>query len=210
MKFYQDITLLPDSDIALGFLWQKVYQQVHIALVEQKEHPLYCSIGIGFPAYGSRGFPMGNQLRLFAEDIKQLEQLDLVGFLRRFEDYVHIKSIQAVPHDAKPVAFIRHRVKGKARIEKDMHAKAALWAKKSGKSLADCLKQLEKSKPSTTSNTPFIWMESLQTKANNPESSPRFPLFIRKLEVEVFNSGHFNSYGLSALGGNSLATVPHF
>ena len=86
---------------------------------------------------------MGNQLRLFAEDRKQLEQLDLVGFLRRFEDYVHIKSIQAVPHDAKPVAFIRHRVKGKARIEKDMHAKAALWAKKSGKSLAECLKQLE-------------------------------------------------------------------
>ena len=56
MKFYQDTTLLPDSDITLGFLWQKVYQQVHIALVEQKEHPLYCSIGIGFPAYGSRGF----------------------------------------------------------------------------------------------------------------------------------------------------------
>ncbi|MCO4790206.1 type I-F CRISPR-associated endoribonuclease Cas6/Csy4, partial [Vibrio cholerae] len=36
MNYYQEITLLPDADIALGFLWQNVFQQVHIALVEHK------------------------------------------------------------------------------------------------------------------------------------------------------------------------------
>ena len=36
MKYYLDMTLLPDTDITLDFIWQKIYQQVHIALVDNK------------------------------------------------------------------------------------------------------------------------------------------------------------------------------
>ncbi|MBL1422430.1 MAG: type I-F CRISPR-associated endoribonuclease Cas6/Csy4, partial [Alphaproteobacteria bacterium] len=36
MKYYLDITILPDEEANLGFLWHKVYQQIHIALVENK------------------------------------------------------------------------------------------------------------------------------------------------------------------------------
>ena len=36
MNYYIDITLLPDPEITLSFIQQKVYQQVHIALAENK------------------------------------------------------------------------------------------------------------------------------------------------------------------------------
>jgi len=210
MNYYQEITLLPDTDIALGFLWQKIYQQVHIALVEQKVDQQHSAIAVSFPAYGSKGFPLGNKLRVFADGEEQLEKLNLAGFLIRFKDYTHLKSIQPVPEKSIPVVFVRQQVKGQARIEKDMQTKARLWSEKSCKSFEECLQQLEKTKPRAESKAPFIWMESVQTKAGNPERSARFPLFIQKVEVEQANDGAFNCYGLSAGRDGALATVPHF
>lgn len=210
MNYYQDITLLPDADIALGFLWQKIYQQVHIALVEQKVNEQHSAIAVSFPAYGSKGFPLGNKLRVLAHKAEQLEKLNLTGFLSRFEDYTHLKSIQTVPENVSSVAFVRQQVKGQARIEKNMQAKAERWAKQSGQSVVDCLKLLEKSKPKTESKTPFVWMESQQTKAINPTNSARFPLFIERIEVDRSNDGAFNCYGLSIGRGDQVATVPNF
>ena len=86
MNYYQDITLLPGTDIALGFLWQKIYQQVHIALVEQKVDAQHSAIAVSIPGYGSKGFPLGNKLQVLAGEKNQLEKLNLAGFLTRFED----------------------------------------------------------------------------------------------------------------------------
>ncbi|MBR9828121.1 MAG: type I-F CRISPR-associated endoribonuclease Cas6/Csy4 [Oceanospirillales bacterium] len=210
MNYYQDITLLPDADIALGFLWQKIYQQVHIALVEQKVDVQHSAIAVSFPGYGSKGFPLGNKLRVLAKEKTQLEKLNLAGFLTRFEDYTHLKSIQPVPEDTVPVAFVRQQVKGQARIAKDMQAKAQLWSEKSGQSLEECLQQLEKTKPKGESKAPFIWMQSQHTKASNPEHSARFPLFIQKVVAEQAHDGMFNCYGLSVARGEEVATVPNF
>ena len=66
MNYYQDITLLPDAVITLGFIWQKVYQQVHIALAENKIAENQSAIAVAFPEYGSKGFPLGSKLRLLA------------------------------------------------------------------------------------------------------------------------------------------------
>ncbi|MEM5535344.1 type I-F CRISPR-associated endoribonuclease Cas6/Csy4 [Neptuniibacter pectenicola] len=210
MNYYQEVTLLPDADIALGFLWQKVYQQVHIALVEQKVDAQHSAIAVSFPSYGSKGFPLGNKLRVLANEKEQLEKLNLTGFLSKLEDYTHLKSIQPVPENVSSVAFVRQQVKGQARIEKDIQAKAERWAKQSGQSVVDCLKLLEKSKPKTESKMPFIWMESQQTKAINPTHSVRFPLFIERIESDRSNNGLFNCYGLSIGRGDKIATVPSF
>ena len=59
MNYFQEVTLIPNSDISLGFLWQKIYQQVHIALVEQKVNEYYSEIAVSFPTYGSRDFHWG-------------------------------------------------------------------------------------------------------------------------------------------------------
>lgn len=51
MDYYQDITLLPDAEVNLGFLWQKVFQQVHIALVEHKVADNRSAIALSIPKY---------------------------------------------------------------------------------------------------------------------------------------------------------------
>jgi len=69
MKSYVDITLLPNADIALYFLWEKVYQQIHIALVEAQDGNGKVNIGVSWPEYDSENL----------------------------SDYVHITLIRPVP-----------------------------------------------------------------------------------------------------------------
>ena len=212
MKYYLDITLLPEADITLGFIWQKVYQQVHIALVDNKVAGNESAIAVSFPCYGEHAFPLGNQLRLLANDQSQLTDLNIAKWLNRFEDYVHIKSIKAVPANVTHAAFIRQHVKGEARIEKDMLSKAKRWAEKSGQPFDECLKSLEKSKPKANNNLPFIWLESQETKQRDVASSRKFPLFIKKIEVTEQQAGTFNCYGLSTNRNDKekLASIPQF
>jgi len=212
MKYYLDITLLPDIDITLGFLWQKIYQQVHIALVDNKVGSNESSIAIGFPNYGDKAFPLGNKLRLLANDEAELTTLNIKKWLNRFEDYVHIKPIKLVPDKVTYVAFIRQYVKGDARIQKDMLDKALYWSEKSGQPIENCLQDLEKSKPKVNNQLPFIWLESQKTKQRNFNESRKFPLFIKKIELSTEQLGLFNCYGLSKIDNNKakLASIPQF
>ena len=212
MKYYLDITLLPDSDITLGIIWQKIYQQVHIALVDNKIGSNESAIAVAFPNYGDNSFPLGNKLRLFAETELQLSTLNIKKWLNRFEDYVHIKSVKPVPENTTQVCFVREHVKGKAGIEKKMQAKAKYWSEKSDIPIEKCLLSLEKSKPQADSELPLIWLESQETKRLNVAESRTFPLFIKKMEVEKSQSGCFNCYGLSLSHKDigKLASVPWF
>ena len=212
MKHYIDITLLPEADISLGFIWQKVYQQVHIALVDNKVGENESNIAIAFPRYGDKQFPMGNQLRLLAETEIQLSGLDINKWLNRLQDYIHIKSIKPVPDNCAQVCFVREQVKGQVGIEKKMQAKAKHWSEKSGIPIEECLKSLEKSKPNTTTKCPFIWLESQETKRRNTDKSIKFPLFIKRVVVEQQQAGRINCYGLSVNHKDihELASVPQF
>ncbi|MBL6987684.1 MAG: type I-F CRISPR-associated endoribonuclease Cas6/Csy4, partial [Methylobacter sp.] len=97
MKHYCDITLLPDAEANLGFLWQKVYQQIHLALVENKVGENHSLVAVSFPEYGSKAFPLGNKLRLLAEEATWLEGLNLSKWLNRLSDYCHYTSIKPIP-----------------------------------------------------------------------------------------------------------------
>lgn len=212
MNYYQEITLLPDADIALGFLWQNVFQQVHIALVEHKVASNQSLVAVGFPDYRQAQFPLGSKLRLFAKEPVTLEKLDIHRWLTRLEDYVHIKGIKPVPSDVTYVSFVRKQVKSPERIERDMQQKAALWAEKSGKPLVECLADLQQSKPTALCTLPFIYLHSQQTKQRSPEKNSKFPLFIEMQQHSKSQDGSFDCYGLSskAHGQSALATVPHF
>jgi CRISPR-associated endonuclease Csy4 len=217
MNYYQEITLLPETEIPISDIWQKVYQQVHIALVDNKVAENESVIAVSFPRYsteknGEHEFPLGNQLRLLANDEAQLTKLNIAKWLNRFEDYVHIKSIKAVPAKVTHAAFVRHHVKGEARIEKDMLSKAQRWAEKSGQPLDTCLAELEKTKPKTVNSLPFIWLESQETKQRDTANSRKFPLFIKKVEIGEKQTGVFNCYGLSVNHSDKekLASIPQF
>lgn len=217
MNYYLDITLLPEADITLGFLWQKVYQQVHIALVDNKVAENQSAIAVSFPLYsadksGEHTFPLGNQLRLLANEESQLTKLNISKWLNRFADYVHIKSIKPVPESVTYIAYVRQQVKGDARIEKDMLSKAQRWAEKSGQPLDACLTELEKTKPKADNSLPFIWLESQETKQRNTRDSRKFPLFIKRVELEEQQAGVFNCYGLSSHHNKQgkLVSIPQF
>lgn len=210
MKYYLDITLLPDADITLSFIWQKVYQQVHIALVDNKVRENESAVALAFPRYGDKAFPLGNQLRLLAETQEQLSKLNIQRWLNRLQDYVHIKPIKVVPGSVTQVCFVRQHVKGQARIKKNMQYKAQYWAEKSGQSIEACLLTLEKSKPQGESALPVIWLESQESKKRN--ANAKFPLFIKKVEVEGKQKGTLNCYGLSVSHKSveELTSIPHF
>lgn len=212
MNYYQDIILLPDADISLGFLWQNVFQQVHIALVEHKVDTNKSTVAVGFPDYRLAQSPLGCKLRLFAKEQAPLDKLAIRQWLERLEDYVHIEGIKTVPRDVTYVSFVRKQVKSPERIERDMQQKATLWANQSGKPLAECLAELEKSKPAAQCHLPFIYLHSQQTKRRSPEKSSKFPLFIEMHKQSTALNGHFNCYGLSTKSNelSGLATVPHF
>lgn len=36
MKYYQEITLIPDAEIPPDFLWTKVYAQIHLAFADRE------------------------------------------------------------------------------------------------------------------------------------------------------------------------------
>lgn len=212
MNYYQEITLLPDADIALGFLWQNVFQQVHIALVEHKVASNQSLVAVGFPDYRQAKFPLGSKLRLFAKEQATLEKLDIRSWLTRLEDYVHIKGIKEVPDAVSYVSFVRKRVKSPERIERDMQQKAKLWSVKAAKPISECLLELEKTRPTTACKLPFVYLHSQQTKQRSPDKSSKFPLFIAMNRATAEQTGTFDCYGLSASlkGEHTLAAVPQF
>lgn len=212
MNYYQEITLLPDAEISLGFIWQNVFQQVHIALVEHKVAQNRSDIAVGFPQYQKVKFPLGSKLRLFAKEQSQLERLNIAQWLNRLEDYTHVKGIKAVPDSVEYVCFSRCNVKTPERIEREMQQKAQLWSAKSGKPLSDCLIELERSKPDGHSELPFIFLHSQQTKQHSPGKNSKFPLFIKMTAVAHEQEGTFDCYGLNAKANdeNSYGCVPQF
>jgi len=115
MKFYLEITLLPNPEVGIHFLWSKVYQQIHLGLVEMQDDQGRVPIGVAFPGYVQGGCPrlpaddsrtsqrtekfgvLGGKLRLFAQDEAVLVQFNTSHWLARLSDYVHCTRIRPVP-----------------------------------------------------------------------------------------------------------------
>lgn len=191
MKFYCNITLIPDAEANLGFLWHKVFTQVHLALVENKLPDGNSAIAISFPEYGNKGFPLGSKLQVLAENASQLEELNLKKWLNRLSDYSHISSIKPVPEVTKYARFSRKHV------DTNKERLARRKSKRENIDFDDALNHFD-GFTDQQSELPYINMESLSEGA-------RFPLFIEHELINHNVEGHFNCYGLS-----KAATVPWF
>lgn len=200
MKYYLDITLLPDAEANLGYLWQKVFQQVHIALVDNKVGDNESAVALSIVDYGDKDFPLGNKLRLLADSEKTLQKLDIHRWLNRLSDYCHIKPIKPVPGAVtKYACFKRKPVKS---IEKKAQRRAVHLNKPYDEVLAYLLEEGQ----SNQCKLPFINVESQDTKKRAEQGvSCRFLLFIEQALFEAPVSGKFDCYGLS-----KTATVPWF
>jgi CRISPR-associated endonuclease Csy4 len=215
MKCYLDITLLPDAEANLGFLWQKVFQQAHIALVEngyeyaRKENDgsettlRGSNIAVSFPCYGDKTYLLGNKLRLLAQEQAFLEGLGIEKWLSRLQDYVQIASIKAVPSSVSYAGFRQKRVKGEKRLEQSLQKKAKHLSDKFSLDFNSALQELKKKHAFNEEKLPYIQVESQSNSTD--DRKPRFKLFIEKAELVEPQQGKFDCYGLS-----KTATVPWF
>jgi CRISPR-associated endonuclease Csy4 len=193
MKYYIEVTLLPNAEIPLFFLWEKVYQQVHLALVEVKREDGTVAIGVSFPGYDEKRNGLGNKLRLFSQTSAELEELAISKWLSCLMDYVHITTIRDVPNKMKGYAFFKRvQTKGsKLRL-------ARRKAKRESISLDVAIENLKPYKEKS-SKLPYIRIKSLS-------SERRYRLMISSLETAKNHSSYtFSTYGL---GDNSF--VPLF
>jgi len=195
MKYYLDITLLPDAEANIGFIWQKVYQQIHIALVENKTAQNQSAIAVSFPQYGEE-FPLGNTLRLLANEKGQLEQLNVEKWLSRLTDYTHLKSIKEVPVTVTQFARFKRK-----QFKSNLDREAKRRAKYKGEPFEEALAHFQSYQ--TETSLPFINMTSLSTDGR-ASLNRNFKLFIQKEMVGEQEQGLFNCYGLSKGGEGAV------
>lgn len=194
MKYYLEITLLPNPDINLLTLWSKVFQQIHLGLVEMQDEQRRVSIGISFPEYiiGDKYSVLGGKLRLFAQDETTLVRFDAAKWLNRLSDYVHCTGIRSVPEKLKGYAIFQ-RKQPKTNKERLARRYASRHNVDYDTALLCYSGMAHKLIP-----TPFIRLKSLS-------SDKTFCLWIKKTMISEPSGSTFSSYGLSV-----SATVPEF
>lgn len=193
MKYYIDITLVPNSEENLAFIWSKLYAQMHLALVEMKNNN-DVAIGFSFPYYNTHVFPLGDTLRIFAETKIVLENLDLDKWLNRLDGYIHRGVIKEVPSDTKEfVSF------GRKQFKTNKETLARRQAKRKGISYQEALQNYQNfDEDKNKTKLPYINVKSLST-------GKEMKLFINKSDIKEREDGLFSTYGLS-----NTSTVPWF
>ncbi|WP_212515708.1 type I-F CRISPR-associated endoribonuclease Cas6/Csy4 [Acinetobacter soli] len=197
MLYYLEITLLEQEEVPLHLIWSKVYTQLHLAFVEQKDVEQKIIYGVSFPKYRliqqkKLGY-LGDKVRIFADSVEALEQLNLNHWFERLQDYVHVLSARKVPEDKINGYATYFKVNPKLTIEQ----RILHQAERRGISIAEAQKHYMALDLSETFE-PYINMKS-QTNDMN------FRLIIGKKRADEAKIGKFGSYGLSR-----TSTVPEF
>ncbi len=195
MQYYLELSLLPNDDTSVYFLWSKLYTQLHLAFVEQKDSQEKIAYGVSFPRYRLSqdkgiGF-LGDKLRIFAHSTQELEQLNLNQWLARLNDYVHITAPRETPHNVSYGIYSRA-------VPKDSVEKRILHqAQRRNISITEASTHF-KDHVYTPLIEPFISLKSLS-------GQHIFKLHIKKTLTDEASMGKFGTYGLS-----KTVTVPEF
>jgi CRISPR-associated endonuclease Csy4 len=194
MKHYIEISLLSNPDITMFSLWSKVFQQIHLGLVEMQDGQKHSPIGVSFPEYeaGEKCGMLGGKCRLFAHDEATLARFDAAKWLERLSDYVHCTRIRPVPDKLAGYATYQ-REQPKASKER----LARRYASRHGLGYGEALARYGEAKQ-TLMAVPFIRLKSLS-------SDKSFCLWIKKTIAPGPSGAAYSSYGLSR-----MSSVPEF
>ena len=198
MNYYQEVTLI-DGDKKLYEIWSDVFNQIHIALADMKNKHNVQTIGVSFPNYryeeknGQTFTTMGDKLRVFAPNQKDLETLHLDKWLSRLTDYVHVKGIKEVGGKATGYVSV-HRYRFKP-IEVQVESLAKKMEISNDEAMAIVTKR------KTELKLPFIRMFSESNKTH-------YPLQILQQANQEQVIGKFNVYGMN--GMSNAVTVPQW
>lgn len=203
MFYYIEITIIPNEEIPTYDIWPRLYTQLHLALVETKDIRNQVSVGISFPQYkadktgGKVMYCLGSKLRVIANSLDELQQLNLDKWLARLTDYVHVKSPKQVEGVTQYLTVNRYRPK--PNVEKV----AKRFAKHKSIPFEEALQHCQQHKKGWQ-DFPYVQMKSLSTKTEEG-GGREFSLCINQSVAEKANQGKFSCYGLSA-----TSTVPHW
>jgi len=196
MKYYQELTIIPNFEVPSYFIWSKVYQQLHLGLVEMQDSKGIVPFGVSFPQYQyeSRKGGIGEKMRVFANSENELNDLGIKKWLQRLSDYVHITGIREVPEKKKGYAIYQ-----RIHLENSPEQKARRFIKRhEGEAIKyEQAVQMFSIKRSECC-LPYINQKSLTN--NNT-----FRVFIAKSYCEKAVYNGFGTYGLS-----NTSTVPEF
>jgi len=193
MKYYQDITIIPCAEISIYHIWEKLYQQVHLALVESQDAEDKIHIGVAFPKYqyNEKCKTLGNVLRVFANSEQKLENLDLTKWLTRLSDYAHIKSIRTVPETNSFYSFYDPRPESNIERLARRNIKRLKEKRNIKITLEEAIKNIKaRGFKEEKLDYPFINVKSLGNQH-------RFRRFIIQRKADTMTNKGFNSYGLS-------------
>lgn len=195
--YYQEITVIPSPEIHHQVVMDRVMQQIHIGLVDVRNKHQIESIGLYFPRYHcgdkqlDRSTTLGDKVRIVAPRIEDLNTLDVSSRLDRLLDYVHVKSIAAVPtkHGFVTVRRYRHH---------SLHTQSHRLAKRKQITVEEAMHHCLRFKK------PRIYPP--YAKLRSTSTGNFFKLEILQETSTVECSGTFSVYGLSTEG----STLPFF
>ncbi|MCB1658072.1 MAG: type I-F CRISPR-associated endoribonuclease Cas6/Csy4, partial [Pseudomonadales bacterium] len=161
MKYYQELTLIAQAEVSVYVIWSKLYTQLHLAFVEQKDTHNKTPYGVSFPQYrldANKGFGyLGSKVRIFANTTQELEQLNLGKWLERLTDYVHITSARETPLSK----VTGHTIYSRAVPKDSLDKRIAHQAQRRNISLEESAAHFKDHCYTTTLAEPFISLKSL-------------------------------------------------
>lgn len=196
MNYYLELTIIGNPELTPYQIWSKLYTQLHLAFVEQKDAQGKTVYGVSFPQYRTLADKkiayLGYKLRVFAPTEQALSALNLDKWLERLVDYIHISSIRSVPNDIKGYANYYRATPKMILDERITHQ-----AKRHGVPYHKAAERFEGYKEQS-----LVYPHIQLTSQTNHQS---YPLYIGKQTAEVLTDGRFGTYGLSR-----TSSVPEF
>ncbi len=184
MQHYLEIKILPDPEFGSTMLMSALYNKLHRGLVQFKN----LNIGVSFPDYfldksqNKSKNSLGDIMRLHGME-EELKTLMDSSWLKGMNDHISLSNIYPIPlkvtyatvrrvQTQSNVERIRRRqMKRHNLTEEEVKLKIPISAEK-------------------RLDFPFVMIKSQSSKRD-------FPLFIQQTQVDVYNTGLFNTYGLS-------------
>ena len=231
MNHYIDLKIIPDAEISLNFIRNKIVTKLHKALHDLSQN----RIGISFPNWtdrqsrrseamleGRENDPegaskrqksggvyltnnLGNTLRLHGSqaDLQTLQDTNWLGGL---SGYCEVSDILPVPENIKGYRTVSRIQPGRsmAKLRRHIVHQKAQGILKTDEEIAAYEKQYKAKMFASSLDNPYLELQSVST-------GEHYRIFIQFGELQDQPvAGAFNCYGLSSRNPDKQATVPWF
>jgi len=183
MDHYLDIKIVPDEEVPVYFIRNKIYTKLHKGLSTLGS----TDIGVSFPKYRVK---LGDVVRVHG-NVDRLKELQAMNWLGGLSGYCHISDIALVSQHAKQ--------RNISRIQSNMTEAKLRRLIKRGSFNPDNVQQYKVKMFEQGLSQPYLELESV----SNGHKHRRYIQFGEVLDNRV--EGEFDAFGLS-----KVATVPWF